>query len=179
MQETTTPLPPSALPSSKTGWYMSLGLLVIISALTAVCYGMTFFTEKNTETLQATIAKLDSDIAGASVDRNIVIAKIIAENTLRPSLDLQNIVTQFRTAAVKAGVTFDGFSIKDDVINTNLTSTVGNGQHPDPVATIIAMMNMYTTGGQEFRLGNITSVSGDATSRTTAVELHVIPTPTR
>jgi hypothetical protein len=158
---------------------MSLGLLVIISVLTAACYGMTFFTEKNTETLRTTIAKLDTDIAGSSVDRNIVIAKIVQENTLRPSLDLKNIVAQFRIASAKGNVAFDGFSIKDDVITTNLTSTVGNGQHPDAVGTIIKMMNDYSAGGQEFRLGKITSITGDTTSRTTAIELRVIPTPNR
>jgi hypothetical protein len=87
---------------------------------------MAYMTERHTQELQTTIAKLDTDIAGASVDRNIVIAKIIAENSIRPSIDLKNLVTQFRTAAVKANVAFDGFSIKDDVISTNLTSTVGN-----------------------------------------------------
>jgi hypothetical protein len=139
---------------------------------------MTFVTERHTETLRTTIAKLDSDIAGSSVDRNIVIAKIVQENTLRPSLDLKNIVAQFRIAAVKANVAFDGFAIKDDVINTKLTSTVGNGQHPDPVGTIIAMMNSYNAGIQEFRLGKISSITGDTTSRTTAIELRVA-TPTR
>jgi hypothetical protein len=87
---------------------------------------MTWFTEHHIQQLQTTISKLDTDIAGSSVDRNIVIAGIIAENTIRPSIDLKNLVTQFRTAAVKANVAFDGFSIKDDVISTNLTSTVGN-----------------------------------------------------
>jgi hypothetical protein len=140
---------------------------------------MTLITERHTQELQTTIAKLDTDIRGASVDRNIVIAKIIEENTLRPSIDLKNMVTQFRTAAVKANVAFDGFSIKDDVISTNLTSTTGNGQHPDPVGTIIAMMNSYAAWGQEFRLGKITSITGDTTSRTTAIEFQVISTPNR
>jgi hypothetical protein len=68
---------------------------------------MTFFVEKNIANLQSTTAKLDSDIAGSSVDRNIVIAKIVQENTLRPSLDLKNIVIQFRLAAIQANVAFD------------------------------------------------------------------------
>lgn len=143
MQETTPSPTQGTLSSGHTGWYLSLGLFVIISILTAICYTMTLITERHTQELQTTIAKLDTDIRGASVDRNIVIAKIIEENTLRPSIDLKNMVTQFRTAAVKANVAFDGFSIKDDVISTNLTSTTGNGQHPDPVGTIIAMMNSY------------------------------------
>ncbi len=143
MQETTTPLMPNTLSSGHTGWYMSLGFLIVISLLTVLCYGMTYMTERHTQELQTTITKLDTDIAGASVDRNIVIAKIIAENSIRPSIDLKNLVTQFRIAAVKGNVAFDGFSIKDDVISTNLTSTTGNGQHPDPVGTIIAMMNSY------------------------------------
>ena len=68
---------------------------------------MTYVTERNTSALQATIAQLDTDIAGSSVDRNIVIAKIVQENTLRPSLDMKNIVTQFRLAAIQSNVAFD------------------------------------------------------------------------
>lgn len=92
---------------------------------------------------QTEIQSIDKNLYEINANPNIVIAKIVQENGVRPSIDLKNIVTQFRLAAIKANVNFDGFSIKDDTIKTTLTSTVGNTAHPDPAATIVSMMNDY------------------------------------
>lgn len=39
-------------------------------------------------------------------DRKMLITQIVTSGTIRPSLDLKNIVTQFRIAAAKADVGF-------------------------------------------------------------------------
>jgi hypothetical protein len=93
--------------------------------------------------LNAEAERINTKIQDASADSRIVIAKIVQESGIRPSIDLKNIVTQFRLAAIQANVEFDGFSIKDDIIATQLTSTSPTDTHPDAIGTIIAMMNKY------------------------------------
>ncbi len=127
--------------------------------------------------LQDSINSINTSIQTVSSDRNIVIAKIIAENTLRPTIDLKNIVTQFRLAATKAWVQFDGFSIKDDTINTVLTASEWTTQHPDPVGVIINMMNTYAPWQEVFRIWSIKTITWDITQRTTAIELRINPSP--
>lgn len=84
---------------------------------------MTYLNSAAIKSTESEIARLQRDIDKASTDRNIVVANIVRENTIRPSLDLKKIVADFRIAAARARVEFDGFTIKDDVISTKLTST--------------------------------------------------------
>lgn len=102
--------------------------------------------------LESEVARVNHEIEVASQNKDIVTAKIIQENSLRPTIDLKNIVTNFRLAAIDANVRFDGFSISKDTISTMLISTEPSGEHPDPVSTIIAMMNKYSSTEQKFRL---------------------------
>lgn len=179
MQETT-PQSPSAIVSSGRGvWYMSIAFLLLTIGLSWALYVGIFLTSQSIETTQSEIARINTDIQKASTDSQIVIAKIIQESGLRPSIDLKNIVTQFRLAAIEANVGFDGFSIKDDTISTQLISTAWTTNHPDAVWTIIAMMNKYAVWDEVFRLGAINSVTGDITRRTTSIELKVINSPTK
>lgn len=107
------------------------------------------------------IAQIEKQITEATQDRKTLIYQTISSNAIRPSLDLKNIVSQFRIAAAKVDVGFQGFSIKDDTISTVLVATSGENQiHPDPVATIIGMMREYASHNDlYFTLDPITSVS--------------------
>lgn len=171
---------PAILPESRGLWYVSIAFLLVVAVLSVGLYISTQYTERSIVSIQKEIAKIDISIQSINKDPNIVIAKIVQENTIRPSIALKSIVTQFRLAAIKANVTFDGFSIKNDTIITKLISTSGNTIHPDPVATIISMMNDYAKNEKkEFRLGKITNITGDVTKRTTTIELKVLSTPNK
>lgn len=178
MQETATPLAsPPVIQWRNTLKYLSYGLFVASIAAVIILFILSWLIQRNTDTITKNIATLDQKIQTISADHNIVIAKIIQDNGIRPSIDLKNIVTQFRVAAIKSNVAFEGFNIKDDIISTTLISTQGTDIHPDAVATIIRMMNEYAHSNQAFHLGKITNVSGDPTKRSTTIELTVTNTP--
>jgi hypothetical protein len=69
------------------------------------------------------ISKLETDIATISKDRKVLIANIIRNNKLRPSLNLGPIIREFRMAAIKSNVRLNGFSISNDTITTTLIAT--------------------------------------------------------
>lgn len=175
MQETTPQQSTNAVISSGRGvWYASIAFFALSLVVTGALYVIISMMNSSIDTTKAEVATIRTSISQASTDRNIVIAKIIQDNTLRPSIDLKNIVTQFRVAAMRANVIFDGFSIKDDTISTQLIATEGTTSHPDAVATIIEMMNTYDNTAQQFRLWAISSVTGDMSRRTTGLDLHVV-----
>lgn len=177
MQETTPQSSTAIVSSGRGAWYASIGFLIFVLVLSGALYAGVFFTERSTAKVEAEVARINGEIQKASKDSKIVIAKIVSESGIRPSIDLKNIVTQFRLAAIQANVEFDGFSIKDDVISTQLTSTTGTDTHPDAIGTIIAMMNKYNAWEQVFSLGDINSVTWETGRRTTTIELKVLATP--
>ncbi len=154
-------------------WYLSIGFFVFVLVWSIILYGMQFFAERRISSLEEKQQEIQTKIQSASKDEKIIVARIIEQNWVRPSLDLVGIIRNFRSVAVASNVTLDGFSIKDDVISTNLISTQGNQVHPDAVATIINMMNQFSNGEQVFRLGKIRTVSGTPNKRTTSIELTV------
>jgi len=85
---------------------------------------MTYMAKTDITKTQKAIEVSDIEIGVLSKDRRIVIAKILRENTIRPSIDLKKIVTDFRLASIRANVSFDGFAIKNDTITTRMTSFV-------------------------------------------------------
>ena len=177
MQETPLQDTQPVITQWNTIWYLSIGFLILVLVTIWGLYALIYTTKLSISKIEAEVSRINTSIQTVSQDRNIVIAKIIQENAMRPSIDLSNIVSQFRKAAEDANVSFDGFSIKDDTISTMLTATEATGTHPDPVSTIIDMMNKYSMKEQKFRLGSINTVSGDTLRRTTAIELQVITPP--
>ena len=123
MQETTPQSSNAVISSGRGVWYASIVFFALSLVVTGALYVIIAMMDTSIDATKSEVAKTRTDIAAASTDRNIVIAKIIQDNTIRPSLDLKNIVTQFRMAAIRANVAFDGFSIKDDTISTQLIST--------------------------------------------------------
>lgn len=177
MQENSNQTP--VIKASQFTWYLSIVffLTVVTGIVGMYLYGA--YLDGKISSEKGDITAIEKQISEIGQDRKMLITQIVMGNTIRPSLDLKNIVTQFRVAAAKADVGFQGFSIKDDTISTTLIATTGLNQiHPDPVATIITMMRTYA--GQNnlyFRLDPITSVSGDLAKRTTGIKLHVTQAP--
>lgn len=163
-----------------TALYLSIGFLILISIISIMLYVLSGFSERSVTKMREEIGQIDTRISDVSKDPSIIIAKIVQDNSIHSSIDLKNIVTYFRSAAIKANVVFNGFSITDDTITTTLTSAVGSSQHPDPISTIIKMMNDYAfSEWKNFKLGAIRQISGDNKKRTTTIELTVIPTSTK
>lgn len=131
------------LPHSNILWYSSIIFFIIILLLTIGLFVSTKKIQNTVVLIEKEIEQIDNNMRNVNIDPNIIIAKIIQENRIMPTIDLKNIITQFNRAAIKANVIFEGFTIRDNTINTTLISTVGNTVHSDPVATIISMMNDY------------------------------------
>lgn len=104
-------------------WYSSAILFFVVIGGIIWLYLSGVYTEAVISSTQEDIVQINKEIDTVSLDRKVLITQIIMGNTIRPSLDLKNIVTQFRVAAAKSGVGFQGFSIKDDTIATTLIAT--------------------------------------------------------
>ena len=157
-------------------WYTSILIFVFVLVGVIWLYASQAYINGTLESTKDKIAQIDHDTQGASLDKKILIAQIINSNTIRPSLDLKNIVAEFRLAAAKSSVGLQGFFIKDDTISTTLISTFGDSRiHPDPASTIINMMRDYAAHSSYFSLEPITSISWDLTKRTTSIQLKVVP----
>ncbi len=157
-------------------WYLSLILLggmVLVSALFA---WLKYLNANATQSVKEDVAVVQSSIDELSNDRKILIANIIKNNTLKPSLDLGPLIVGFRNAAQLSNVRLKWFSVSGDTITTTLIATEGDsGVHPDPAATVIKMIKEYASGKMEFELEPIISLSWDPSMRTTGVEFRVLP----
>lgn len=169
----------SLIKTNQFAWYTSIiFFLVVVTGIVGMYLYGTYIDGKISWTKE-NIASIEKQITEMGQDRKMLITQIVTSGTIRPSLDLKNIVTQFRIAAAKADVGFQWFSIQDDTISTSLIATAWLNQiHPDPAATIIAMMRTYASQSNlYFRLDPITTVSWDLSKRTTGITLHVTQAP--
>jgi hypothetical protein len=177
MQEniTQTPIQKDTLPlkSWKWGILLSLAILIIVIASSTVLFILSWMSERSIGNLSKEIESTKTEISKIEADRFMKIARILRESEIRPSLDINLLVTLFREAAKNARVEFQGFSVNRDTIKTTLIAKEGDPEiHPDPITTIIKMMDAYEKGtGMRFTLSPITSVVGDISSRTTPIEL--------
>jgi hypothetical protein len=166
----------SIIKPSQSLWYMSMSLFLLVSWLSGYFAISNYYLEKDIALIQSEIDKVEQDIVRISEDKKIVIANIIKDNTLRPSLNLGPIIKQFRVAAIKANVRLKWFTIDKDVITTSLIATEWDpGIHPDPASTIIKMIREYAQWKMDFTLEPISSLSWDSSMRTTGIEFHVLP----
>ena len=152
-----------------------LASIVLLSTTLLSIWGLfiySFIQESSIENTQNEILQLESDIRSASTDKNIIIANILKSTTIRPSLDLKGVVDSLYKTAAWARVRLQGFSVKEDLLNTTLIATQDNSGW-DPVATIITMMrsNLKTW----LQLGPITSLAGTPNERSTGVSFQILP----
>jgi hypothetical protein len=123
MQEQLSHQQSAIIKQSKTLWYVSIGFAGLIALAIVAIFAYTIYLSERTKTVADTVTTLTADIATIATDRNILVAEIIQNNTLRPSIDVKSLVTNFRAAARQANVRLNGFSVQNDVISTSLTAT--------------------------------------------------------
>lgn len=179
MQETKST---SILPTkrSHTSFYITLLFACsIIGALIWLSLYNTYLSRTESH-LVSQIGQTQKSIEEVSREKSVIIAKIEASNTVRPSIDLKWLVNDFYDAASRANVRLKGFSIANDVISTSLISTQPDGSvHPDSASTIIKMMRTYGNTAQwRFALEPITAISGTPELRTTGIQFRVTSLPT-
>lgn len=138
------------------------------------------FTENSTNAAIAATTDAKAKIEAFKKDRQILIASLLADNSLTPSINLKSLVNDFNRAAQKASVRFQGFSVKDDVITTNVISFMAPNGGTDAVEGIFNMMKIYSQDNAQanFRLEPILSISGTPQNRTTPVSFKIIPVKT-
>lgn len=125
--------------------------------------------------LQSQKEKIEKDIAIIRQDREIIVSNIVASNTLKPTIDLQTLVENFREASNEANVRLKWFSVANDTITTSLIATSGTQMYADPAATIIEMMTKkWNVLDTTFRLEPIMSITGDLKSRTTGITFKIV-----
>ena len=174
MQDVVAPNPPLSRPKSWL-WYISIIFFLVVLWGCLGLYGYGFYQENQITKLKTELTSLESTVATLSSDRKTVIANILNGDTIRPSIDLKNLVSAFRLTATKEQVRFQGFSVKNDVISTSLIATEWDPQiHSDPIATIVRFIRSMDTQKQKFQIEPIRIVSGDSTKRTTGIELKVV-----
>jgi hypothetical protein len=123
MQEQLSHQQTTIIKQSKTLWYLSIGFAGIIALSAVAIFAYTIYLSERTKSVAEEVTTLTTDISTIATDRSILVAEIIKNNTLRPSIDVRSLVTNFRTAALQANVRLNGFSVQNDVISTSLTAT--------------------------------------------------------
>ncbi len=178
MQESTPPV--NLMPKvSRTPFYFSVALLLIVLGLSVGFFFYNIFLDQSIETKKVAISQTRASIEEISRDRKVILTQIEQSGTIRPSIDLKGIVSYFYEAATAANVRLQWFNISYDVITTSLTATEPYGiAHPDPAGTIIEMMRNYARwNGGKFSLDPISSISGDLKSRSTSIKFKVVSNP--
>lgn len=165
-------------------FYMSVAFFCIVSMASVAFFGLSFLSQSKISEYQNDIAQLDTHIANAKSNRLIMIANIIENNLIRPSIDLEKLVADFRMAARQSGVRLQGFSIANDILSTEVSSSqsIEGSKHTDAVTTIIQMMRSYNAhqatseSTSSFRLEPILEVQGTPAARTSKIQFIIVPT---
>ncbi len=159
--------------ASKNSWYISLWLLVAVVTITIWLAIFGYFQKREIVHLTDQIHTVQTSIDTASKDKDILIARILDEGNIRPSIDLKKQIKNFYDIAQEAQVQFQGFSIQNDHIKTTLVATSDGLYTIDPVQTVIAMIRAHSKNTEVLSLQPIKTISGDPKKRTTAIELLV------
>lgn len=153
---------------------MALGALFLVAIVTAVFHVLAFMTNKTVEENANTVSVMKQEIANLKSDKKNSVASLIEKNAVLDSIALIDRITALSNLSTKYQVSFQNFSVKDNVISTNL---VARGTEKDAVEKIIAMMNEFAKTPEQgnFTLEPIFSISGDATTRTTPISFKIVP----
>lgn len=159
---------------SSLAFLLSLAALGLVIIFSGIMFAFKMTTEMSISSAQESIKKSEESIARLQKDKTVVIASLISDNSLTPSIDLKKLVANFRAAANNAWVQFQGFSVKDNIISTNLIARGNWGT--DAALMIIKMMQAYAknTQNNNFALEPIMTISGTPQNRTTPVSFKVV-----
>ncbi len=158
---------------SQSPWRGSIALLIIILLASLGLFVYQAVRGIELTTLTGTIRDTEARIASGSTDRDIIIAGILSSSTLRPSIDLGRLVSDFRAVASSARVRLQWFSVVDDRISSHLIVTPEIGG-ADPITTIIALMRERSPD-LHLVADPISTVAGSPKSRDTAVVFRILP----
>ncbi len=165
--------------ASKAPFYLSVVFFIAIFLVTLWLLISNWLISSKIESLSQTMALRRGEISEISKDRNVIVMKILNSNTIPPMMNLKWILANFRDVAANSNVRLKWFSIRQNVISTSLIATDWVELiHPDPASTIVSMMRAYNNaqGDGTFTLEPILWISWWANSRTTSVQLKVLPT---
>jgi len=95
-------------------------MLIIVIVGSFVLFILSWMSERNMDAVTKEIESTKTEISKIESDRFMKIAGILRESEIRPSLDINLLVTLFREAAKTARVEFQGFSVNHDTIKTTL-----------------------------------------------------------
>lgn len=158
---------------SQSAWKASIILLIFVLLASAGLFAYQIMRGIELTTLTSTIQDREAHIASGSTDRDIIVAGILSSSTLRPSIQLGRLVSDFRAVASSARVRLQGFSVADDRISSHLIVTPELGG-ADPITTIIALMRARNSD-LHLVADPISAVAGSPRSRDTAVVFRILP----
>lgn len=154
--------------------FLSAGALVLMILATLGIYLYTLYLSSDTLSIRDKTAVIDRQIVAEKNNRKVMIAHIIDSGTIRPSIDLVGLLGRFRSIATEYGVRFQGFSINNDILSTQVIATNPDQvNHPDPISAIFKLMNTEKFADTGFNLEPISSIAGDISLRSTAITFRV------
>lgn len=164
----------SAPKEKANSFYSSIGILAIVIIATIIFGALTFRTNSLINETQAQIDDMKAQITQLKSDKKNSVASLVTEDTTIDSVRLSPLIENFSQIAAKYQVQLQNFSIKDNIISTNLTA---RNSDKDAVQKIITMMNEFAKMGQigNFALEPIFSISGDANTRTAPITFKIVP----
>jgi hypothetical protein len=171
MQELSTN--PTLQKPSQFAWRSSIILLIFVLLASAGLFSYQIIRGIELTTLTSAIQDQEARIASGSTDRDVIVAGILSSSTLRPSIQLGRLVSDFRAVASSAHIRLQGFSVADDRISSHLIVTPEIGG-ADPITTIIALMRARNAD-LHLVADPISTVAGSPRSRDTAVVFRILP----
>ena len=154
-------------------WIISLSFFSIIAIATIGLFAYGFIQANTLSNIEENIAKLESEIAVGSQDKDVIVANILSNTMIRPAIDLKALVGNFRSAATASHIRLKGFNVANDTISTSLIASADINDTIDPVKKIIDMMRIPNpaTG---FSLEPIYTVGGTNLERTTNITFKIL-----
>ena len=85
-------------------WYLSLAFFTLVTLCSAFFGFMIWNTDNSIQALSSEITTIDTNTNKIASDRKIVVADILKNNAIRPSLNLGPILREFRAIAARSNV---------------------------------------------------------------------------
>lgn len=171
------------IPENKWRFYLAAIFFLIIVFATVGLYISTISQKSRILTLEQNIQKIEIEHAKLEAKKDVALALLLEKiGGVRESLDLVDVVDKFRRAATDASVQLQGFTLRDNTIQTTLVSTVRGENNTDTAYYIIKLVQDYihtdsSSNGKNFLLKPIFSLSWRPDKRTTDISLEFISLP--
>ena len=173
MQDQAIQAPPAPI---KEPWKVLLVTSVLLFIASIWCYvGFSVassLTGSSITDIEDKIVETNKKIEILENDKDVKIASMLQdEKYIKKSIDLPNILSNFRSIASEYGLRFQWFSIKWDQISTSMVSVSNN--ESDAIEPILKLMEDYRKNKKTFLLKPIFSINGDPSRRATGLGFEV------